>query len=205
MRKIYIAILLIFGLGQTVQAQGKGKVEFGLNLGYNFSSVADSETSSDSGAGMNVGASMDYYFSKTWSIKAKLIYDQKGWNNAFITNEFGNDVNTNINLNYITIPVMANWHFASEKNWYLHFGPYIGFLVDAKETRYDTDLTEGFNKNDFGFAYGIGVKIPVSTKLKVFIEFDGQSGFSDIFEYNQYESVSNSRGSLNVGLNFLMN
>ncbi|HLA56451.1 MAG TPA: porin family protein [Flavobacterium sp.] len=209
MNKLYIAAALVFGMAQASFAQGKGKVEFGLNIGVNTSSISDSENQSDSGTGMNIGASADYYFSDSWSIKGKLIYDEKGWDNDYIDVEDGSGFittyKTNVNVNYLTVPIMANWHFAPKRNWYLSFGPYAGFLLNAKETRFDTDLKEAFNTNDFGLAFGIGVKIPVSNKLKISLEYEGQGGFSDIFKDNSGDAIQNSRNSFNAGINFMMN
>ena len=203
MKKIVLTAILVLGLS-TVSAQKKGDVEFGVNIGFNNSSVSDDQTSSDTGSGYNFAGSIDYYFSNAWSIKGKLIYDQKGWDNDLIEDTNGNLYETNINVNYLTIPIMANWHFGNKKNWYLDFGPYFGFLLDAEETRFGTDITDSFNTNDFGLALGIGVKIPVSNKLKLFFELDGQGGFNDIFKENAYSAVTNSRSSFNFGLNFLM-
>jgi opacity protein-like surface antigen len=208
MKKIVFIIIVVFGFQSAVVAQSKGDVEFGFNVGYNYSTVSDEVNSADSGYGFNVGASADYYFSSSWSLKTKVIYDQKGWNNGFIQNSFDPVepafVETNFNLNYVTVPVMANWHFGNTKNWYLNFGPYVGFLVSADETRFDTDLKEAFNSTDFGLSFGIGVKIPVSDKLKLSLEYEGQGGFTDIFADNPDNAVQNTRGSFNVGLNFLL-
>lgn len=204
MKNIVLSVIALLGISSSISAQKKGDVEFGVNIGYNNSSVSDSYESSDSGTGFNFGGSMDYYFSDTWSIKGKLIYDQKGWDNGVIVDDDGFEYITDFNLNYLTVPIMANWHFGNKKNWYLEFGPYFGFLMNAEETRFGTDLTEAFNSNDFGLALGLGVKIPVSDKLKLFFEFDGQGGFNDIFQQNDYDAVTNSRSSLNVGLNFLL-
>ncbi|MCF6133523.1 porin family protein [Flavobacterium wongokense] len=205
MRKNIITLVAVLGLSATLFAQQKkGDVEFGFNIGYNSSSASDEYDSTDTGSGLNVGGQIDYYFSPSWSIKGKLIYDQKGWDNDYIEDIGGNVYPTDINLNYLTIPVMANWHFGNKKNWYLNFGPYLGFLLDAKDTRFDSDISDAFNSNDFGLAVGIGVKIPVSNKLKIFLEYDGQGGFTDIFKDNQYSAVTNTRSSFNVGLNFLM-
>lgn len=204
MKKIVVATIIALGLTSAVSAQKKGNVEFGFNIGYNSSSVSDSNESSDSGSGLNLGGSVDYYFSNSWSIKGKLIYDQKGWDNDYIEDNNGVAYATNFNVNYLTVPVMANWHFGNTKNWYLEFGPYVGFLLNAKDTRFKTDVTDAFKSTDFGLALGIGVKIPLNDQLKLFFEFEGQGGLSDIFEYNEYDAVTNSRSSLNVGINFLL-
>lgn len=204
MKKVLCAILIVLSSTTVLFAQKKGTTELGFNFGYNNSSARSSEISSDLGSGFNVGFAMDYYFSDRWSIKGKLIYDQKGWDNGFITDlDTGTTYETDYNLNYLTIPVMANWHFAKKRNWYLNFGPYLGMLLSAKETRFGLDLKEGFNGTDFGLALGIGVKIPVSDQMKLFLEYEGQSGFTNIFKESN-ETITNSRSSFNVGLNFIL-
>ena len=203
MKKLLMAVLVL-GLVPMAFGQGKGKVEFGLNIGYNNATVSDADYTADNGSGFNLGASADYYFSDAWSMKIKLIYDQKGWDNGYIILDDDTEWLTDFNLNYVTVPVMASWHFAPKRNWYLSFGPYVGFLVDAKETHFDSDVKDGFNTTDFGLAVGIGVKIPVSNKLKIFFEYEGQGGFSNIFK-DDYADVTNSRSSFNAGINFMMN
>lgn len=206
MKNLFFTAVLASGLVSISSAQSKGDVEFGVNVGYNSSTVQVSRSyfQPDSGQGLNVGFSADYYFSDRWSIKGKLIYDQKGWDNGSFEDANGNYYATDFNLNYLTVPVMANWHFGSKRNWYLNFGPYVGFLMSAEETAGGVDVKEAFNSTDFGLALGIGVKIPVSDKLKISIEYEGQGGGSDIFKESNNYRVSNSRSSLNVGLNFMM-
>jgi opacity protein-like surface antigen len=204
MRKLIIATLLVGGFSTATFAQGKGAVEYGFNAGYNISTVVSSEDNADSGNGFNVGFAADFYFSDRWSIKGKLIYDQKGWDNDVITDlDTGNTYDTNYNLNYLTVPVMANWHFGKKRNWYLDFGPYVGFLMSAEDTRFGADVKDYFNSTDFGLSYGIGVKIPLNNKVKLSLEYEEQTGFSNVFKNATY-NVTNSRSSFNVGLNFLM-
>ncbi|MGV3696474.1 porin family protein [Flavobacterium sp.] len=204
MKKIVFAFIIFTGISSIGFSQKKGDVEFGFHIGYGRSNASDTETSAEFSTGTNLGVALDYYFSNSWSIKSKLIYDQKGWDDDFIQDTNGNFYSTDIDLNYLTIPVMANWHFGNKKNWYLNFGPYFGFLLNAKETRFDTDLKEYFSSTDFGLALGIGIKIPFSDRLKLFAEFDGQGGLSDIAENSLRGSITNSRSSFNVGLNFLL-
>jgi len=207
MKKILLTAVLFTAM--TVSAQQKGTIEFGFNVGFNYSAARVESFSTDTGTGINVGASADYYFSDRWSIKAKLIYDQKGWDKGIYTEEsFDPAVSgsyiTNFNVNYITVPVMANWHFGSKRNWYLNFGPYAGFLVNAEETEGGNDVKYAFNTTDFGLALGIGVKIPVNDKIKVSIEYEEETGISDIFKENEDSAVRMARGSLNLGIYFLL-
>lgn len=204
MKKVIIATFVVFCVSISAMAQQKGTIEYGLNVGYNSATVSTEDDTADYGDGFNIGFSADYYFSNRWSIKGKLIYDQKGWDRGFIENlNTGATYKTNFNLDYITIPVMANWHFAKKRNWYLNFGPYVGFLMSAKETKFDMDVKDGFNNTDFGLGIGVGVKIPVSDKLKISLEYETQSGLTDVFK-DSNEPITNSRWSLNFGVNFLL-
>lgn len=210
MKKVAIIAVCVLGCIFSGKAQDKGKIEFGLNTGLNLSNVTSGYNSTDSSISFNVGASADYYFSNRWSIKAILIYDRKGWDNDFVnvTNENGVPVysyETNINVDYLTVPVLANWHFGSKRNWYLNFGGYAGFLIDAKDTELKQDLKDSFETTDFGLALGLGVKIPVSDKLKLFLEYQEQAGLTEVFSSNNNGStIRNSRSSLNIGVNFLL-
>lgn len=201
-KKIALFVSLV-GCVFSTAAQNKGQVEFGLNLGVNTSTVHATSGRADRGSGVNFGISADYYFSPSWSIKTKLILDQKGWDNGFFEDEF-NNYTTNYNLNYLTVPVMANYHFGRTKNWYVHFGPYVGFLLRADEAFGGVDVTEAFNNTDVGLAAGLGVKIPLSNKVKLNLEYDVQAGYLDIFKGTEGPSVTNTRGAFNIGLHFLM-
>lgn len=196
--------LMLLGAGSAAHAQEKGSFEFGISGGYNAATVtAGSETNSEYRSGFNLTASGDYFFSDRWSIKAKIGYDQKGWNKGYLQDlDSGNSFETNYKLNYITIPVMANWHFGSKRNWYLNFGPYAGILLDASESTFGMDLKELMTTTDFGLALGIGVKIPVANRLKILLEADGQGGFNDVIQNNTGSAIRTSRSSLNAGLIF---
>ena len=203
MKKLIIASLLA-ATTFTAFSQQKGSFELGLNIGYNGATVSSgSNTNSNYRNGINVGISGDYFFSDRWSIKTKLSYDQKGWAKGYIQNLSTNQsFTTDYNIDYLTIPVMANWHFGKKRNWYLNFGPYVGFLLSAKETRFETDLKTMFQSVDAGLDLGIGVKIPLSTQTKLFFELDGQAGVMDINKYYQDNKLLNSRSSINIGVVF---
>jgi hypothetical protein len=202
MKKLFTTLVVVLGIYTAAFSQTKGTTEFGVNVGLNTATVTTSAyTNTDYRVGFNIGVSADYYFSDRWSFKAKVVYDQKGWNNGFISTG-SNEVTTDYKLNYITIPLMANWHFARTRNWYLNFGPYIGILTSAKETAGGNDLKDVFNTTDAGLDIGIGVKIPVSNRAKFFIELNGQGGVSDIVKNNTGSALRNSVSNINVGFNF---
>jgi opacity protein-like surface antigen len=202
MKKIFTTLFMVVGISTLALAQ-KGKTEFGLGIGYSgaYVSTGNSNENTDAIGGVNIALSFDQYFSDAWSLKAKLTYDQKGWANGFLDLGTTSINNVDFKLNYITVPVMANWHFGRTHNWYLDFGPYVGFLTSATESYTGSDVKSSFNTTDGGLAAGIGVKIPVSDKIKFFIEYEGQSGVVNIFQTSD-NTVLNNRGSFNIGINF---
>ena len=76
--------------------------------------------------------------------------------------------------------------------------------MSAKETTFDTDIKDLFNTTDAGLALGIGVKIPLNDKLKLFFEYDGQIGLSELFKENDGDRITGSRDAFNIGLNFML-
>lgn len=203
MKKYYILLFILLGTINLASAQKAGSIEYGLDFGLNSSYVqsgSDNTVQSDVVAGVNLGLSAEYYFSKFWGIKAKVIYDQKGWGNGYLTLGDQSYDHVDYQLNYITVPIMANWHFGYNRNWYLNFGIYEGFLLNATAGGYDVKSV--LNSNDTGLAYGLGVKFPLSRKSAFFVEIDGQSGFSDISNNPSDDSLQSERASLNIGFNF---
>ena len=194
---------MVLGIYTFAQAQNKSKgAEFAIGVGYNGAYVTESGSGQTTKilSGYNVAASVDNYFSEAWSLKAKAILDKKGWSNGFLTTPSGTSYGVNFDLTYLTVPVMANWHFGKTRNWYLNFGPYIGFLMSAKAAGYD--VKEVFNSTDAGLDVGIGVKLPISARNKFFIEYDGQSGVTNVFTSQSPTKIQNVRGSFNVGITF---
>ena len=207
--KGFISVLAISVSILSFGQNTRGDIELGFNSGVNFSQIGNSTGNSDVSIRANFAASADYFFSNRWSIRSKLIYDQKGWDNGYredssLDPTLEGPYRTDFNLNYLTVPVVGSWHFGSKRNWNIHFGPYAGVLLNAKETTKDTNVAKTFNAFDFGLSLGIGVKIPLSEKFKFSIAYDEQSGLLDIFAKNPGSSISISRSSLNVGVTFML-
>ena len=202
MKKISAILFGVLCLSTAAFSQSTGTTQFGVNVGYNGATVTSGNLNADYKSGFNAGVIVEHYFSDSWSIKGKALYDQKGWENGYIT--VGTVTKTtNYSLDYLTVPVLANWHFGHTKNWYLNFGPYIGFLLSAKESAGGNDVKSYFNSTDGGLDLGIGVKFPVANQTKFFIEVNGQGGISDIGTgSNTGSSVKHSVSAINIGFLF---
>ncbi len=205
MKNIFLSVVLVLSLVSL--SQDKGNFELGFNLGLNLATVSEfgDNDAADVNVSFNIAGTAEYYFSDRWGIKAKLIFDNKGWSDGFFDNfDTGETFRTDYRLSYVTVPVMANWHFGGNRNWYLNFGGYVGFLASAEATDINTDVKDAFNSTDFGLSYGIGYKLLLNDKMTLFFEYDEQYGLADIFENNLGDAVTNSRSAINIGLLFLV-
>lgn len=194
------AAIALAGFHFSVFAQDKGKVEFGFHFGGSQSTMSDGYYSEDPSYSFNTGASAEYYFSEAWGLKVRAIYDRKGFDEAV----FKDGLVADVNLDYLSIPLTAVWHFGNDNAWYLHFGFYYAALLKSEETSFGSSMSDTFKSSDFGVAYGVGYKLKLNDRLKLFFEVDAQGGFTDIVKDYEYDPT-NSRVALNVGLNFLMN
>lgn len=204
MKTLFVINLLLLLITST-NAQQSTDIELGIGMGLNIANVlrVDGErNTSSSRISFNSSISGEYYFSESWGFKAKLIYDSKGWSDGFLirTDENSENITTDIKLNYITIPLMANWHFGNNRNWNLNFGPFLGVLVSARDSKFNSNLKSELNSTDFGLAFGIGHKFKINDHLKFYIEYDGQIGSMNIFEEDFNNNIRNIRSSLNIGI-----
>ncbi len=161
MKKIMIIIYVLFGIGNSGSAQQKGDVEFGANLGGNFATITqDDNGRSNFNFNINAGVFADCYFSKQWSVKAKLIYDRKGGNKINVVFENYPDFKlvTDFKLDYITLPLMINWHFGETRKWYVGLGPYVGFLMSAEESELGLNIEDEFLKTDWELHLVLDIK-----------------------------------------------
>jgi opacity protein-like surface antigen len=207
MRKVFITTMIVCGFFAGALAQAPVKFVPGVEAGFNTSYVQDTNSGANSDAvlGVNLGVTGDYYFTDHWSLKAKLLYDQKGWGNGYLVGSDGSQITgINFKLDYLTLPVVASFHFGRLRNFYIDFGPYLGVLLSASDNNSDPTVKSYFNNADFGFDFGIGVKFPISKKVKFFIEGEAQAGVLSIINQGGGNSFESERSSLNVGFDFPM-
>ena len=115
MKKILFAVTALFAFGfSNAQIREKGEIDLDVKIGSSSANYYSSQKIEGNTAisGVNFGIEGDYFFNKTWSLRSGLLLQTMG------TKGFGFEDK----LNYLTIPVNANWHFGSTKKWNLNFG-----------------------------------------------------------------------------------
>lgn len=174
----------------NAQLREKGTIEVIPQIGYSSSNYyGTSVVASDPVDGFTFGVGGDYFFNNRWSLRSGILFQTMGAQAYQIVEK----------LNYITIPVNANWHFGSTRKWNLNFGPSVGFLTSAKSN--GEDIKELANTTQIGLSLGIGYKIEVSPKISILIDYQGLAGLNDISKSSD-TNIKNNFGSFNLGLVF---
>lgn len=197
-----LSVMVLFSISTYGQSAGDITLapQIGLNVSsFNYdNSAVDYETKSSFTGGL-IG---EYYFNDTWSLRTGLVYDALGAENQGLESG-GGGVNSN---NYLHVPINANWHFGSDKNWYLNFGPALGFLLDATfepEEGPEQDADDVFKSVDFGLSIGIGYKFEVSENIMLFADLQAYNGFIDLVDIDETDvTLYNFRTAFNVGAIF---
>lgn len=205
MKKILILSTLFLTMYGFSQSREKGTIEVAPLVGYASSLFYDSSYMNNSSINsVNLGVNGDYFFNNRWSLRSGLLYQTMGTEyslllfNPIIQNQPSDNAFIDyykLELNYLTIPVNANWHFGSTRKWNLNFGPSIGFLLSSKDNLKSS--LEELNTFQIGFNFGIGYKIEVSEKFSILIDYQEMVGLSNVLKENS--DVRNIYGSFNVG------
>jgi len=164
---------VIATLNINAQERDKGAIEIAPYVAYSSAFFnGDNVDAYETKSGVSYGVVGDYFFNDRWSIRSGVTYDAMG---ASIKG-LGND----IDLDYISIPLNANWHFGSTRKWNLNFGLTPSFLTSAKVEGQEGDIKNEVESFQLGVSYGIGYKIEVSDTFSVLITGQGNVGVSNI-------------------------
>ncbi len=183
------------------QTREKGNIELTPIIGYSASYQLDSFLfGASSVSGIQLGIYGNYFFSNRWSLRSGLLYQKMGTNNvdfSIFTNEYSE------RTNYVTVPLSVNYHFGTERNWYLNYGLAVGFLTNA-EADYNNgngfvDINNLANSTQFGINGGIGYKFKLSPKFLMVVE---NSNLIGLTESTEQRNGKNFYMSFNIGAVF---
>ncbi len=189
MRK-QLFLLGLFFTAITLQAQERdtGTIEVIPNIGYSTSFLNGDEVDDlDSRGALQFGVLGDYYFNDRWSLRSGLSYFSMG---ASIPS-------SELQLDYLNIPINANWHFGSTRKWNLNFGVTPGFLLKGDVD--GEDVKDFYKSFQLAISYGIGYKIEISENFSILIDGQGLVGVTNILEEADGFTRLNAGSSINVG------
>jgi long-subunit fatty acid transport protein len=188
-------ILFFVGLMFTsatffAQIRETGTIELIPFIGYSSSNLAGdyAEDFNERGA-FNFGAIGDYYFNDRWSFRSGLNFNSMG----------ASFLGADLKLDYLNIPLNANWHFGGTRKWNLNFGLTPGFLLNAEVEGEDVkDMVESFQ---LSLSYGIGYKIEITDTFSILVDYQGLYGMTNINSEGGDNNV-NYGSSFNAGAVF---
>jgi opacity protein-like surface antigen len=158
MKKLLLsAIIAVLGL-TSLQAQ---EVTFGAKAGVNFANLSGDLDDADSKIAFHVGGVAEIKITEKFSVQPELLYSALG---AKYEEE---DYSEKINLDYISIPLLAKYYIA--EGFSVEAGPQIGFLISAKSEYEETfegettkgteDLKDFIKGSNLGLNFGLGYKL----------------------------------------------
>jgi hypothetical protein len=198
--------LITFGFTKA-QIKEKGTIEITPKIGTSNFYENNEDDATKYNSGVEFGATVDYYFNNRWSLRSGLIADKMGGKYKISFADYDPIVNGDTTiyfedkLNYLSIPINANWHFGSTRKWNLNFGLSPSFLTSAnivingKESKIPSSDIESFQ---LGLTYGIGYKIEINKKFGILIDTQFFNGLTNINKSSEARIV-NAGYSLNVG------
>lgn len=196
MKKILLSLVALATFGfANAQSKDKGTIEITPKIGTSSFSEQNEDNYTDSNSGVELGATVDYYFNSRWSLRSGLIANKMGGKYDFSTDSYEDK------LNYVTIPINANWHFGSTRKWNLNFGisPSILSSAEVKVNGHTTDLPKNAIESlQLGLTYGIGYKIEITEKFGLLIDAQFFNGLTNINKATS-ERIVNGGYSFNLG------
>lgn len=191
MKKNILTAIAILAFGFVNAQQTRFGIKGGVSL-TNFSGDAEA----NSKVGFLVGGFAEIKVIERLSIQPELLFSAQGARYEYI----GMD-NTNLNLSYINIPVLAKFYVTKE--FAVEGGPQIGFLISAKDD--GEDVKNFYKSADFGFNFGAGYNF--TDNLSVGLRYTvGLSGVVDGGDYDDiddyYDSAKNSVLALSLAYKF---
>lgn len=220
-RILLITIFVSFILVSNAQAS---KIEYGFQSGLNISTAYGTSIVKDYRSplmGLHVGGHIKLNKSQHWGIKFLLSYDQIGWTYKSLTieNAEGNgllNVDMLFKLNYLNLPMLAEYSFGKKVKIHVNGGPFIGILLNNKiVTKLNEPVppneqakTETSSENrkamNVGLSLGSGIQIPIASKLKLDFNLMNNLGLSNIYKSNTSEvgEIKTNAFTISAGLTF---
>ncbi|WGD33752.1 porin family protein [Olleya sp. YS] len=200
-KKLLCLTLLLSSFLCIGQTRDKGNIELTPIIGYSASyNIGSFIFGSSPSSGIHIGVYGNYYLNNRWSLQSGLLYQNMGTEKVkfFI---FSDDYKEK--SNYLTIPLIVNYHFGANRNWYFNYGVSLGFLTKI-EGNYDdgngyVDIIDIGNPIQFGLNSGIGYKFEISPNLTIVIDNYNMIGLTDTTDQR---NAKNFYMSFNLGAVF---
>lgn len=194
MKTIYLSLVALFLATFITAAQD---LSYGIIGGVNFSKIDNLGGTGfeENRLGFHIGGVAELAFAEKWSYEASLLYSVEG-------EEFDNTLGstTDVKLQYINVPLQFKYY--AYKNFSVHFGPQIGFLLKGEQTIGDADAVEIEDTVNTNFAGTAGLGYDLK-EYNLYFKGTFTYGFSDILD-NETDGANRSQlpGSVHLSVGY---
>lgn len=184
--KLYVTTLFFISIHLYSQIREKNAIELTPKIGISAYKYYASGNPSNSLHSINFGINADYFLNESWSLKTGLFYQKMG----------GKTGESIFNVEYLNLPINANWHFGSTRKWNLNFGLTPSFKMNHSENQ--NILGAKIKNFQNGINIGIGYKFEITKRIGILLDYQFFSGVTNIDEDEIYD-LKNKGGNLNIG------
>lgn len=193
MKKAFL-LLLLLSTGIQSRAQ-KGFVQYGGLAGVSFVNLYGNpfiEAFLKSKARVVGGPAVYYSLSKHWAVRSNFFYESKGATGIMpLFDEEGEPLgfyNADIHYNYLTIPLLFDFHFGGKLRGNLTAGPFVGILIHQRSTfsrvgtgeSIEQKGTGGFYPWDGGAVVAAGLRYALNKRITLSFESRINFGLANI-------------------------
>jgi len=185
MKKFLLAVVLLAG---TFAAQAQG-LNFGIKAGANFSNF-QGDLDTDGITSFHAGAVLELNIVPTFSVQAEGLFSSQGGKAKYVEDGVVG-VARDINLDYISIPVLAKF-YVLPNTLSITAGPQFSFLVN--------DADDIFETKKFDLAASGGLELKIIAGL--FAQARYNIGLTNVNDSEVRGDVKNGVFQLSVGYFF---
>lgn len=170
----------------------------GVKVGTNINKIGGKSFKDQFTYGYSAGVFGDIKLNNQWSLQPEVLFNQVS---ADTSNQFRDlyalsiDKISKIKLNYLTIPVLVNYHLS--KGIALQFGPQVGILVNQNKDLLENGK-EAFKNGDFSVLGGLQIKF---SSIRVYGRYT--IGLSNLNDIDNQDKWKNQTIQLGIGLSIL--
>jgi hypothetical protein len=186
MKKHALALFVLCITAACTKAQ---EMKAGIKGGLNIADVSSMD--GDNRLSGHVGLFLHGSLSRNWGIQPELLYSGQGQRYTFLNRDY------TLALNYLQVPLM--FQYFPTRQFYLEFGPYVGFLLSAriKSDGDHTEVDDSYRKVEAGL--GLGAGIWATRQLGFYARYN--IGLSDITKDDNHDYY-NRVGQIGMAIKF---
>lgn len=180
-----------------VMQAASAQFHLGIKAGSNITKIDGKSFKDEFRYGYLLGGFAEIGLGGKLSVQPEVLYNQyqsmvDSSFKAIYQNAFNPSYNSNIKLNYLSIPLMLNYKLGSLLA--LQAGPQFGILLDHNKTLFQNGK-DAFDKGDFSLAGGLQIKI---SKLRLGGRY--VIGLNNINDFDEKDKWKSQAVQLSVGL-----